>query len=134
MKNATTKAKTTFCSSLPLSRLSPVGDAASAVENALAAYSAITAAPHEYFDHTPRSFRVSMHAIRKDQILFLRCRWVVALVTPKRTSDGDRVKAAIERARQVGRHYELVREIESADGKVVEIYHLAEVSGPLRPE
>jgi hypothetical protein len=32
--------------------LSPVGDVASAVENALVAYSAITAAPHEYFDHT----------------------------------------------------------------------------------
>ena len=55
-------------------------------------------------------------------------------MTPKRTSDGDRVKAAIERARQVGRHYELVREIESADGKAVEIYDLAEVSGPLRLE
>jgi hypothetical protein len=26
---------------------------ASAVENALAAYSDTTAAPHEYFDHTP---------------------------------------------------------------------------------
>jgi hypothetical protein len=33
--------------------LSPVGDVASAVENALAAYSGTTAAPHEYFDHTP---------------------------------------------------------------------------------
>jgi hypothetical protein len=33
--------------------LSPVGDVASAVENALAAYSGSTAAPHEYFDHTP---------------------------------------------------------------------------------
>jgi hypothetical protein len=32
--------------------LSPVGDVASAVENALAAYSGTTAAPHEYFDHT----------------------------------------------------------------------------------
>jgi serine/threonine protein kinase len=32
--------------------LSPVGDVASAVENALAAYSVTTAAPHEYFDHT----------------------------------------------------------------------------------
>jgi acetyl esterase/lipase len=31
--------------------LSPVGDVASAVENALAAYSGTTAAPHEYFDH-----------------------------------------------------------------------------------
>jgi hypothetical protein len=30
---------TTFCSSLPLLSLSPVGDVASAVENALAAYS-----------------------------------------------------------------------------------------------
>jgi hypothetical protein len=66
--------------------------------------------------------------------LFLRCQWVVAVVTPKRTSDGDRVKAAIERARQVGPHYELVREIESADGKVVEIYHLVEVSQALLPE
>jgi hypothetical protein len=50
-KNATTKAKTTFCSSLPLPRLSLVGDVASAVENVLVAYSATTAAPHEYFDH-----------------------------------------------------------------------------------
>jgi hypothetical protein len=66
--------------------------------------------------------------------LFLRCRWVVALVTPKRISDGDRVKAAIERSRQVGPHYELVHEIKSADGKVVEIYHLAEVSRVLRLE
>ena len=32
--------------------LSPVGDVVSAVENALAAYSGTTAAPHEYFDHT----------------------------------------------------------------------------------
>jgi hypothetical protein len=32
--------------------LSPVDDVASAVENALAAYSGTTAAPHEYFDHT----------------------------------------------------------------------------------
>jgi hypothetical protein len=37
-----------FCSSLPLLGLSPVGDVASAVENASAAYSATTAAPHEY--------------------------------------------------------------------------------------
>ena len=51
MKNATTKARTTFCSSLPLLGLSPVGDVAFAVENALAAYSDTTAAPHEYFDH-----------------------------------------------------------------------------------
>jgi NADPH:quinone reductase-like Zn-dependent oxidoreductase len=32
--------------------LSPVGDVASAVENALAAYSGTTVAPHEYFDQT----------------------------------------------------------------------------------
>jgi hypothetical protein len=32
--------------------LSPVGDVASAVENALAAYSDTTVAPHEYFDQT----------------------------------------------------------------------------------
>ena len=32
--------------------LSLVGDVASAVENALAAYSGTTAAPHEYFDQT----------------------------------------------------------------------------------
>jgi hypothetical protein len=50
-KNATIKARTAFCSSLPLLGLSPVGDVASAVENALAAYSGTTAAPHEYFDH-----------------------------------------------------------------------------------
>ena len=48
----TIKARTTCCSSLPLLGLSPVGDVASAVENALAAYSGTTAAPHEYFDHT----------------------------------------------------------------------------------
>src|SRR5215471_3862751 len=51
-KNATTKARTTPCSSPPLLRLNPVRDAASAVENASAAYSGTTAAPHEYFDHT----------------------------------------------------------------------------------
>jgi hypothetical protein len=39
--------------------LSPVGDVASAVENALAAYSAITAAPHEYFDHTTAERRIN---------------------------------------------------------------------------
>jgi hypothetical protein len=51
-KNATTKARTTFCSSpLPLG-LSPVADVASAVENVSAAYSDTTAAPHEYFDQT----------------------------------------------------------------------------------
>ena len=33
--------------------LSPVGDVASAVENASAVYSATTAAPHEYLDQTP---------------------------------------------------------------------------------
>jgi len=51
-KNATTKARTTPCSSPPLLRLNPVRDTASAVENASAAYSGTTAAPHEYFDHT----------------------------------------------------------------------------------
>ena len=50
-KNATIKARATFCSSLPLLGLSPVG-VASAVENASAAYSDITVAPHEYFDQT----------------------------------------------------------------------------------
>jgi hypothetical protein len=34
---------------VPLLRLSPVGDLASAVENASAAYFGITVAPHEYF-------------------------------------------------------------------------------------
>jgi len=42
--------RTTFCSSLRLLGLSPVGDVASAVENASAAYSDTTVAPHEYFD------------------------------------------------------------------------------------
>ena len=51
-KNAITKARTTFCSSPLLLGLSPVGDVASAVENASAAYSGTTAAPPEYFDHT----------------------------------------------------------------------------------
>ena len=52
MKNATIKAKTTFCSSPPQFGLSQVGDVASAVENAWAAYSGTIAAPHEYFDQT----------------------------------------------------------------------------------
>jgi hypothetical protein len=36
--------------------LCPVGDVASAVENALAAYSDTTVAPHEYFDQTGYAF------------------------------------------------------------------------------
>jgi hypothetical protein len=40
--------------------LSPVGDVASAVENALAAHSGTTAAPHEYFDQTSRSRNKNM--------------------------------------------------------------------------
>src|SRR6516165_2627212 len=48
----TTKARTTLCSSLPLLRLSPLGDLASNVESASAAYLGITVAPHEYFDQT----------------------------------------------------------------------------------
>jgi hypothetical protein len=48
----TTKARTTLCSSLPPLRLSPVGDLASTVESASAAYFGITVAPHEYFDQT----------------------------------------------------------------------------------
>jgi hypothetical protein len=48
----TTKARTTLCSSLPLLRLCPVGDLASTVESASAAYLGITVAPHEYFDQT----------------------------------------------------------------------------------
>jgi hypothetical protein len=51
-KNATIKARATFCSSPPLLRLSPVGAVTSAVENVLAAYSDTTVAPHEYFDQT----------------------------------------------------------------------------------
>jgi hypothetical protein len=39
MKTASIKGKTTFCSSPPQFGLSPVGDVASAVENAWAAYS-----------------------------------------------------------------------------------------------
>jgi hypothetical protein len=58
--------------------------------------------------------------------LFLRSQWVVALLTPKGHSDGDRVKIAIERSREAGPHYELVRKIESGEGKVVEIYYRAE--------
>jgi integrase len=49
-----------LCSSLPLLRLMPVGDLASTVESASAAYFDITVAPHEYFDQTgfgPHSFR-----------------------------------------------------------------------------
>jgi hypothetical protein len=41
-----------FCSSPPLLHLIPVGDLASTVENASAAYFGTTAAPHEYFDQT----------------------------------------------------------------------------------
>jgi hypothetical protein len=51
-QEGTTKARTTLCSSLPLLRLSPVGDLASTVESASAAYFGITLAPHEYFDQT----------------------------------------------------------------------------------
>jgi hypothetical protein len=51
-RKETTKARTTLCSSLPLLRLSPVGDLASTVESASAAYFGITVAPHEYFDQT----------------------------------------------------------------------------------
>jgi len=51
-EDATIKARTTCCSSLPQLGLSPVGDVASAVENVSVAYSDTTAAPHEYFDHT----------------------------------------------------------------------------------
>lgn len=58
--------------------------------------------------------------------LFVRSRWVVALLTPKAHGDGDRVKTAIERSCETRPHYELVRKIESGDGKVVEIYHRAE--------
>ena len=55
-------------------RLSPVGDVASAVENASAAYSATTAAPHEYFDYTgQRATAVPTatpsHALSKDRKL-----------------------------------------------------------------
>ena len=49
-QNATTRARTTFCCSPLLLRLSPVGAVASAVENASAAYCGTTAVPHEYFD------------------------------------------------------------------------------------
>ena len=63
--------------------------------------------------------------------LFLRCQWALVLLTPNRESDGDRVKAAIERSRQVGPDYELVHGIRSADGKVVEIYHRAAASSAL---
>jgi hypothetical protein len=51
-KSATIKARTTLCSSPPLPRLSPLGDVASAVEHASAAYSGATAASREYFDQT----------------------------------------------------------------------------------
>jgi hypothetical protein len=59
-KNATTKARTTCCSSLPLLGLSSVGDMASAVENVSAAYSDTTVAPHEYFDQTGKLQLASM--------------------------------------------------------------------------
>ena len=62
--------------------------------------------------------------------LFLRCPWAVVLLTPKRDDDGDRVKIAIELSRQRSVDYELVHEIKSADGKVVEIYHRAETLSP----
>jgi hypothetical protein len=51
-RKETTKGKVTPSSSLPLLRLSPVGDLASTVESASAAYFGITVAPHEYFDQT----------------------------------------------------------------------------------
>src|SRR6516164_7117905 len=53
-----TKARTTLCSSLPLLRLSPVGDLASTVASASGAYFGITVAPHEYFDQTGISFKL----------------------------------------------------------------------------
>src|SRR5215831_16152959 len=59
-KTAITKARTTFCSSLPRPRLSPAADVASVVENASAAYSGTTAAPHEYFDQTAGGCRPSL--------------------------------------------------------------------------
>jgi hypothetical protein len=46
----------------PLLRLSPVGDVASAVENALAAYSDTTVAPHEYFDQMASGLRADAEA------------------------------------------------------------------------
>src|SRR5215813_656385 len=58
-KNAITKARTTFCSSLPRPRLSPAADVASVVENASAAYSGTTAAPHEYFDQSASSEKLA---------------------------------------------------------------------------
>jgi hypothetical protein len=49
-RKETTKARTTLRSSLPLLRLSLVGDLASTLDSASAAYFGITVAPHEYFD------------------------------------------------------------------------------------
>jgi hypothetical protein len=51
-RKETTKARTTWCSSLPQLRVSPVGDLVSTVESASAAYFGIIVAPHEYFDQT----------------------------------------------------------------------------------
>src|SRR5215831_1008964 len=51
IKRETTKAKTIVCSSPPLCRRQ-VREARSVVESGSAAYSNITAVPHEYFLHT----------------------------------------------------------------------------------
>ena len=72
-----------------------------------------------------------MARLRPD--LFLHARWAVALTTPNGRSDGDRVKAALVRARAIDTHYDLVKRIASADGKAVEIYYLGSEAVPLLP-
>jgi hypothetical protein len=66
-ENATTKARATLCSSLPLLPLSPVADVASAVENVSAAYSDTTAALHEYFDKTAMTAQEESHETKQGQ-------------------------------------------------------------------
>jgi len=67
-KNATIQARTTCCSSPSLLGLRPVGDVASAVENALAAYPGTTAAPHEYFEQCGLHCRCRQRRAEADEI------------------------------------------------------------------
>jgi hypothetical protein len=68
-RKETTKARTTLCSSLPLLRLRPVGDLASTVESASAAYFGITVAPHEYFDQTATGKFVDVRGVLHHRVM-----------------------------------------------------------------
>jgi hypothetical protein len=61
-------------------------------------------------------------AARTRPDLFLRCQWAVALMTPGGRSDGDRVGRALNQTQPRGPKYELVKRIDSQDGKVLEVF------------